>query len=194
MREDASVIDPMRSAVAESVHVPLLIMLGGLPGTGKSTIAQGLARELSAVHIRIDTIEAVLSKDLAISDHPEVGYRIGYAVALDNLRAGHWVIADAVNPLPLTRDAWRSVAEATRAAVVEIEVVCSDQAVHRDRVENRAPDIPGVTPPTWQQVIERQYEPWEPEPSRIDTAHQPIEFSIRQTLTAIMRSEARGPA
>jgi len=185
-------VDPMRAAVADAVHVPLLVVLGGLPGTGKTTIARGLARDLSAVHVRIDSIEEVLRREPdAPSDLRDIGYRVGYAVALDNLRAGHWVVADAVNPIALTRGAWRAVGEAARAGVVEIEVVCSDPAVHRARVEARVPDIPGAALPTWDEVTARRYEPWEPEPKVVDTARTSAEASVRQALTAIMRTELR---
>ena len=33
----------------------MLIILSGLPGVGKTTIARELARRLDAVHVRIDT-------------------------------------------------------------------------------------------------------------------------------------------
>ncbi|GKV79057.1 hypothetical protein PEC106568_42300 [Pectobacterium carotovorum subsp. carotovorum] len=38
----------------------MLIILGGLPGTGKSTIARLLASRLNAVWLRIDSIEQSL--------------------------------------------------------------------------------------------------------------------------------------
>jgi len=194
MRKDANVTDPMRAVLAAAVHVPLLVVLGGLPGTGKTTVARGLARDLSAVHLRIDTIEEAIRRATDVQGEvQDVGYRVAYALALDNLRAGHWVIVDAVNPLALTRGAWRAVAEAAEASVVEIELVCSDQQVHRSRVRDRVADIPGATLPTWDEVVARRYEPWEPEPVRIDTATARAEDSVRQALTAIMRAGA-GPA
>ena len=194
MRKDANVTDPMRTVLAAAVHVPLLVVLGGLPGTGKTTVARGLAGDLSAVHLRIDTIEEAIRQATDVQGEvQDVGYRVAYALALDNLRAGHWVIIDAVNPLALTRGAWRAVAEAAEASVVEIELVCSDQQVHRSRVRDRVADIPGATLPTWDEVVARRYEPWEPEPVRIDTATARAEDSVRQALTAIMRAGA-GPA
>jgi predicted kinase len=108
----------------------MLIIFGGLPGTGKTAIAQQLARELGAVYLRIDSMEqairdtGVLSKSL-----DDAGYRVGHAVAEDNLRLGMTVVADSVNPLRLTRDAWISVADRARAKAIEVEVTCSDPAI-----------------------------------------------------------------
>ena len=38
----------------------MLIIFGGLPGTGKTAIARELARQIGAVHLRIDSIEQVI--------------------------------------------------------------------------------------------------------------------------------------
>src|SRR5213592_3457149 len=90
----------------------MLIVLGGLPGVGKTTIARELARQLGAVHVRIDSIEQVIRDSrVASSSLDDAGYRVGYAVAADNLLVGRTVIADSVNPLPVTRDAWIAVAQ-----------------------------------------------------------------------------------
>jgi MoxR-like ATPase len=35
----------------------MLIVLGGLPGVGKTSIARAFSRVVSAVHVRIDSIE-----------------------------------------------------------------------------------------------------------------------------------------
>ena len=74
-------------------ELTMLIIFGGLPGTGKTTIARELARELGAVHVRIDSIEeAILDSGVLSSPINDAGYRVGYAVAADNLRIGRTVI------------------------------------------------------------------------------------------------------
>src|SRR5882757_5163068 len=104
----------------------MLIILGGLPGSGKTTIARELARQLGAVYLRIDSVEQALRDALAVARLDDVGYRVGYAVAEDNLRLGRTVVADCVNPIPLTRDAWVGVAVRARVGALEVEVMCSD--------------------------------------------------------------------
>jgi len=67
----------------------MLIIFGGLPGTGKTAIAQQLARELGAVYLRIDSMEQAIRECGVVSKSlDDAGYRVGYAVAEDNLRLG----------------------------------------------------------------------------------------------------------
>ena len=140
-----------------------LIVFGALPGTGKTTLARAVAEEHSATYLRIDTIEQALRSSgvLAGDDVGPAGYLIAYKVAESNLLMGRTVVADSVNPLAVTRDAWHQVAATTSSEIVEIEVVCSDIAEHRRRVETRSVDVPGLALPCWQDVVERDYEPWD---------------------------------
>jgi len=139
----------------------MLIVLGGLPGTGKTTIARELARQLGAVHLRIDSIEQALrNRGLAARSMDDSGYCVAYAIAADSLGIGRTVIAHSVNPLPVTRNAWAAVANRTGIRFIEIEVVCSDVNEHRRRIETRESDIPGLELLTWQEIVSREYRPW----------------------------------
>ena len=102
----------------------MLIILSGLPGVGKTTIARELARATGAVHVRIDSIEQAL-RDAGYEVEAE-GYRVAYAVAEDNLRLDRTVIADCVNPWPLTRSEWRAVADRAGVRAIDVEIVCAD--------------------------------------------------------------------
>ena len=128
------------------------------------------------MHLRIDSIEQTLRNSYVNISGLE-GYAVAYAVAEDNLRLGRTVIADSVNPVEETRVAWREVARRAGNGYVEIEIVCSDQAEHRRRVESRVADIAGHQLPTWQQVCARGYESWQADVI-VDTAGRNIEASV----------------
>ncbi len=168
---------PLRRGGGRSLG--MLIVLGGLPGTGKTTIARALARRLQAVHVRVDTIEqAVRSAGVLKADIGPAGYIAAYGMAEDNLRVGRTVIADSVNPLKVTRDAWRAVGKAASVAVVEVELICSETAEHRRRVETRTSDIAGLSQPSWQAVVDRHYETWDRERIVVDTALKSIDEAV----------------
>ena len=71
---------------------PILIVFGGLPGTGKTTLSRELTRRLAASYIRVDAIEQTLRA--AGHDVGPMGYVIANALAAENLRLGRMVVAD----------------------------------------------------------------------------------------------------
>src|SRR5262245_10289313 len=165
----------------------MLIVLGGLPGVGKTTIARELARRLSAVLLRIDSIElAIRESGVTAISLDDAGYRVGYAMAEDNLRLRQIVIADSVNPLPITRDAWLQAADRVEAPVVEIEIICSDREEHRRRVEQRLQALPTLAGPTWEEVLSRDYRPWGREHIVIDTAGRTIDRCVAIVWAALL--------
>ncbi len=165
---------------------PVLIVFGGLPGTGKTTLARAIAQDMAASYLRIDAIEQALRfSGLITGDIGPAGYVVAYALAESNLKLGRSVVADSVNPIALTREAWRRVADQASAALVEVEIVCSDPVEHRHRVETRTVDVPGLAPPTWQEVVDRDYEPWDRQRILLDTANRRAADSVAELRQAI---------
>ena len=162
----------------------MLFIFSGLPGSGKSTLAQSLARHRGAVYLRIDTIEQAL-RDLCALEVGGEGYRLAYRIASDNLRLGRSVVADSCNPIELTRREWEQVARAAGTKFVNIEVLCSDGAEHRRRVETRTSEVPGLRLPTWSEVENREYHRWTIDHVVIDTAGRSEAECARELLSKL---------
>ena len=91
-------------------------------------------------------------------------------LAASNLAIGRHVVTDCVNPVRASRDGWREAASRAGMALLEVEVICSDAAEHRRRIESRLADIDGFELPSWQSVQAHHYEPWTEPRLVIDTA------------------------
>jgi predicted kinase len=165
----------------------MLVIFGGPPGVGKTTSAQELARQIGAMHVRIDSIEQAIRDCTPVVPPPldEAGHRIGCAIALENLRVGRTVVADSVNPLLITRDAWLRVGQNAQVDTIEVEVICSDSRKHRSRVESRLQDISGLRLPTWEEVIAHEYHTWSREHIVIDTVSRSVVQNVQIVREAL---------
>lgn len=153
----------------------MLIILGGLPGVGKSTIGKKIAEKIKAVYLRIDSIEQAIKDASKFNSQANIdivaeGYMVAYAVAKDNLALGLTVIADSVNSIEITRQDYRKVAQETNTPYIEIEIICSDPKQHKNRIVTRKSSIANLKQPTWKDVLDRDYEEWQTKHLTIDTA------------------------
>lgn len=165
-----------------------LVVFAGLPGVGKTTLAREVAARSGATFLRIDTIEAaIVSTLMPCSDNP-VGYVVAARVALDQLRAGRTVVVDAVNDVEAARQGWIDVARECSAALAFVEVTCSDADEHRRRVESRTPEMPGHDVPTWDQVQQRDWQPFNHDRLVIDNAGDSA-AGVRRVLDWLSRQE-----
>jgi predicted kinase len=141
----------------------VLAVFAGLPGVGKSTLAAQVAAQLPAAVLAVDTVDFTLQRYDVTEPRPGfAAYGVVAALAEVQLRIGHHVIIDAVNPVRSAREMWVDLAERLGVPLRVVEVVCGDDAEHRRRVEARyaARDHDGV--PDWVRVLERrnEYEPY----------------------------------
>jgi predicted kinase len=148
----------------------MLVVLGGLPGTGKTTIARRLSERLGAAHVRVDSITGAMSRAGIDAAQPTglASYLVAEAVAEECLRAGTPVVIDAVSPVEAARRQWRELAARTDAKLRVVELVCPDESEHRRRLETRPDDLAGERP-TWADVEGREYEPWDEPRLVVDT-------------------------
>jgi predicted kinase len=141
----------------------VLAVFAGLPGVGKSTLAARVAAVLPATVLAVDTVDFTLRRYDVSEPRPGfAAYGVVAALAETQLRIGHNVIIDAVNPVKAAREMWVRLAESLDVPLRVVEVVVGDDAEHRRRVEARfaARDHDGI--PDWVRVLERQaeYEPY----------------------------------
>jgi predicted kinase len=142
--------------------LPLLVVLAGRPGTGKTTLARRLAAELRCAYVRIDAIETAVARcGLAQPPVGPIGYVVGHELAAANLALATPVVIDAVNPVPEARAGWRGLAGIARLVV--LETVIGDEGEHRRRVTARTPDLPDQVVPTWDDVLAWDYVLWDDE-------------------------------
>ena len=154
----------------------MLIILCGLPGVGKSSLAKEISQRIGAAYIRIDSIENGVQRSvLRIKSLEDAGYQAAYAVAQDNLLLGLTVVADSVNPIEVTQRAWRNVAERAGVPAIEVEVVCTDPVEHQRRIETRRRKAKDQGLPNWRDVLSRDYTSPQTPDIMIDTAGKTIE-------------------
>jgi len=164
----------------------VLVVFVGLPGSGKTTLARRAAAELRATHLRIDAIEAALLRSgVARPPLGPVGYAVAHEVAAACLLVGTPVVVDAVSPVPEARMGWATLAATSGVPLRVVEVVMTDRAEHRRRVEARRSDLGGLVVPTWAQVLSLEYEPWDVErdgPRLLVTNDGAVDEALDQVL------------
>jgi predicted kinase len=155
----------------------VLIVISGLPGTGKTAVAAGLAARCNAVHLSVDPIEdALLGAGLPDGWTTGVGaYEATRAAAEQNLALGWDVVVDAVNDSDAARQTWRTAAGGAGVGLRFVMLTCSSDGEHRRRLARRRRGLRHVPEPTWEEVLARgrAYEPWHDDCLMVDT-HAPL--------------------
>jgi predicted kinase len=163
----------------------MLVVVSGLPGSGKSTIADALGRRLGCAVLSVDPIEAAMWR-CGITPSFETGvaaYEVAAVVAAHQLQLGLPVIVDAVSPLEIAREMWRDAARRAGSNVRVLEVICSDSDLHRRRLAGRTRDISGFPEPSWDDVLARadEWEAWLDERLVLDSS-QPLADNVERAL------------
>ena len=172
-----------------------LILVGGLPGTGKSTVADGLADRLGAVVVSSDPLRKQLAglsptdpagagygEGLYRAEHTAATYAAMRARAAELLGRGESVVLDA---------SWTDAEERARAVRLAedaaAELTCLECRAPREvtepRIRNRRGSASDATPLV-AAVMSLDADPW-PEAVAIDTAG-PAEGAIDLALAEVL--------
>ncbi len=142
------------------VEVPVIVVVTGPPGTGKSTVATHVGRHLGAPVLGWDWVMGGIARtpgmvqvlqSLEYDSYAELGWSVMTNLTIAHLRASRSVVLDGVareHQLETVRD----LAEREAATVFTVLTSCDDVVVHEARVSRRQRRIPGWHELEWVSV------------------------------------------
>ncbi len=172
-----------------------LIVFSGLPGTGKSTLAEAVGKQLSIPVFAKDWLEATLLRCALIpskTDKPlgSAGYQLLTMLAERQLMLHQSVILDSVAGTQSIRDTWFRLAGQYQANWHVIECICSDESFHRAQLVKRARQIPDWHELEWHDVekVKGYFVPWQEDHLAVDMMNPFVE-NFTKTIVYCSRAD-----
>lgn len=158
----------------------MLVLVCGLPGTGKSTIARNLASRMNAAILRTDSVRKELIEKPEYSDEEkELVYRTTLLIAKYLLSAGKSVIIDGTFYKKSLRARAYEVAEKTGSALEIIECTCPEDVIIKRMKRRKGREALSDADYEVYRKIKEEFEPIERKHVVIDTSKN-LEQNLRE--------------
>lgn len=161
----------------------MIVLFSGLPGTGKSTLANAVSKTYKFPLLARDSLQKFLYEREFIAGNTIDGYLLMLHLAEQFAACDVGVILDGTFPRHEFRAAAHKIATEHNLAFAAIHCVTSDRAVWRERWHTRK--ATGTSPShwidfTWDDVlrIEQSFEPWEQHSVLTLDAIQPVSANL----------------
>jgi predicted kinase len=201
MQQDASFDIGAAVAAAKSVLTipspapgqPVLVMLCGLPGTGKSTLARILVDQLPAVSVESDLVRQTLfTPPTYTAVESQRVHKVCHILMGWYLRHYYHVVYDATNLYEHHRRLAYRLAARSGARLTVAEITASDEVVRQRLAPRGCRDVPSHLPDDysdadWQVYdrMRRRAEPIQHEHITVDTSDGDVERAVSYLLEAI---------
>ena len=169
-----------------------LIMFTGLPGSGKTTLAQRVAKSLCIPLFSKDFLQSTLRR-MKLADRNTVhGYHLLLDLADEQLKIGVSVVLDAVFPLEEFRMAARNIADQNKAKFCVVHCYCSNDKTWQERMSGRHRYVPNWTPVDWAEVerLRQVYQLWNSQEALFVDALDNLDKNLSLTLQWIQEVSA----
>jgi predicted kinase len=197
IRAAIAAVKPTLAVPAEAPGQPVLAMLCGLPGTGKTSLARRLAARWPAVVVESDRVRQTLftppaytaeeSRQVHQVCHILIGWYLRHTDR-DGQPHQHHVVYDATNLYGYHRQLVAGLAERAEARLVVIEVTAHDEVVRARLAPHGRRDMAELFSDADWDVYQRMRQRAEPIQTRhvtVDTSQGGIELAVEQVLAAI---------
>jgi predicted kinase len=168
---------------------PTLVIFSGLPGVGKSTLAEELARKLRWPLLKIDDVIG------PVPENPGLEFwdsKVDVLLDLVNtqLELGLDVIVDSVF-MNMDRQHAQKLAQKHNARFLPIHVFVSDDKIWQERVTKRFDEMDDKDVATWERIQHQRehFVPWHADTALFIDSINPVQQNFDHVLNFVTRSE-----